>query len=464
MRRLFHIPVVGMCVLAAASCFAVAARDDAGNDYLLRPVPERWTYTGIDTGTLPDDGRWWQTFDDPVLDSIVALGLERNLDLSQAARRMEVARLAVASARSAYFPVVSVDAGYARTRQRAVTANEFSLGASMSWEVDLFGKIRERVKAGKAASEVSRAEYRGAMVSLIAEIAHCYISYRVSQTELAIARMHLQSQKHVLDISVSRYEAGLVSKLDVQQAKVVYGNTEATIPGIEASMQQSLNALAILLGEYSGEFTLPESDPGKLPSIRQIIPAGVPANLLRRRPDIAQAEAQIAVYAAQAGIAKRDFLPTLTLDGSIGVAADKTGRLFKGNSLSYSIGPTLSWTVFEGLGRKYTLESARQQMQAAIDAYNLTVLTAVEEVDNAMSAYTAALHTVELQIKVLADSHEAFNLAIDQYRQGLTSFTNVENAQISWLECTNALVTSQGNALDALINIYKALGGSPDDQ
>lgn len=197
--------------------------------------------------------------------------------------------------------------------------------------------------------------------------------------------------------------------------------------------------------------------------VNRSVSTGMPMNLLRRRPDIAQAEAQLAVYAARTGIARKDFLPTLSLEGSIGFSSPEAGQLFEGRSLSYSIGPTLSWTIFEGLGRKYALESAKEQMQAGIDNYNLTVMTAVEEVNNAMSAYSAALRTVDKQLSVLDDSHEAFNLSIDLYKQGLTPFTNVENAQISWLNCANSLVTSQGNALVSLINLYKALGGSPLD-
>ena len=456
---------ITLCLLAtAATCNAFSGnRNNTGDDILRQPMPDRWIYTGIDTGTIPEDNRWWRTFGDPVLASIISLGIERNLDLAQAARRMDIARLALAGTRSAYYPTLSADASYQRSRKSGVSANGFSLGADLSWEIDLFGKISSRVKAGKASCDVSRAEYRGAMVSLVAQIARSYMDYRVLQAQLEVARMHLNSQKRVLKISQARYDAGLVSKLDVQQAKVVYGNTEASIPAIEASMQQTLDALAILLGEYPGQLNLAPGDASNLPTARRIIPAGIPLDLLRRRPDIAQAEAQIAVYAAQTGIAKKDFLPTLTLDGSIGVSSGDIDNLFDSNSFSYSIGPTLSWTIFEGLGRKYAVEKARVQVEAAIDSYNLTVMTAIGEVNNAMSAYSAALRTIALQRDVLDNSQEAFNLSLDQYRQGLTSFTNVENAQISWLNCANSLVASQGKALDALIDIYKALGGSPID-
>lgn len=456
-----RIHALTICALMALITFSSVAEDNGG--YLRQPMPERWIHSGADVGPLPDDVEWWKTFGDPVLDSIVALGIERNLNLSQAARRVKMARLSVASARSAYFPTIGISTGYARKRNVGEDSNLFSLGADMNWEIDLFGKITSQVKAGKASAEVSRAEYRGALVSIIAEIATCYINYRVYQTELEVAKMHLESQASVLKITEARYEAGLVSKLDVAQARVVYGNTEAVIPQLESSIEQTFNALAIMLDEYPENFSIPGGNEGKLPMVNRSVSTGMPMNLLRRRPDIAQAEAQLAVYAARTGIARKDFLPTLSLEGSIGFSSPEAGQLFEGRSLSYSIGPTLSWTIFEGLGRKYALESAKEQMQAGIDNYNLTVMTAVEEVNNAMSAYSAALRTVDKQLSVLDDSHEAFNLSIDLYKQGLTPFTNVENAQISWLNCANSLVTSQGNALVSLINLYKALGGSPLD-
>lgn len=459
MKSINH--VLTLCLLATGIPQLLYAADNDNDHYLRQAMPESWIYSGIETSQIPEDANWWQSFGDPTLDSLIRVGIERNLNLSQAARRIEMARLAVSGAKSSYFPTIGISAGYTRAREMSIDSNKFSLGANMSWEIDIFGKITSQVKAEKANYNVSRAEYRGVMLSLIAEIATDYFNYRIYQTELKVAKMHLESQSGVLKITEARYEAGLVSKLDVAQAKVVYGNTEAAIPQLESSIQQSFNALAILLDDYPENLSIAPLKDGKLPSIRQIIPIGVPMNLIRRRPDIAEAEAQLAVYAAQIGIAKKDFLPTLTLDGSIGFASDDIDKLFKGKSFTYSIGPTLSWTIFEGLGRKYTLAKAKEQMEAGIDNYNLTVMTAVEEVNNALAAYSAALKTVDVELRVLEDSHEAFTLSIDQYKQGLTAFTNVENAQISWLSCADSLVTSQGEALIALIDLYKALGGSP---
>lgn len=460
MRIILHVLTV--CLIATFFPAIIRAEEDTER-YLRTPVPEQWIYTGIEMEAFPSDTEWWKSFADPTLDSLIHLGMERNLNVSQTMRRIEMARLSLSSAKSSFYPSIGVNAGYARTKSHNTEANVFSLGAKMNWEIDLFGKINSQVKAGKAALDLSRAEYRGAMLAMTAEIATYYINYRIYQTELEVARMHLESQGQVLKITEARHEAGLVSKLDVAQARVVYGNTEVTIPQIEASIKETFNALAILIGEYPETLTFDTNRKEQLPTIYRIIPAGVPMNLLRRRPDIAQAEATLAGYAAQIGIAKKDFLPTLSLEGSIGVESEKADKLFDSGSLSYSIGPTLSWSLFEGMGRKYALARARQQMEAGIDNYNLVVMNAVEEVNNALLAYSAAVKTVEMQRHVLQDSHETFTLSLDLYTQGLTAFTNVENAQINWLNCANAIVASQGDALVALIDLYKALGGSPQE-
>lgn len=462
MNKLSH--VLTFCAACVVIPLAMTAQGNPDGSILMERMPDQWIYEGAVTEVLPDDSDWWKSFDDPTLDSLVNLAVQRNLNLSQAAHRREMARLAVKSAQSAYYPTIGASAGYARSRAHRTDANEFSLGAQMNWEIDVFGKINSQVKAKKSALNVSKSEYRGSLISLIADVATYYTNYRVLQAELQVAREHLESQARVLHITEARHEAGLVSKLDVAQAKVVYGNTSVTIPQLEAQMQQTFNAMAILLGEYPEQLAANFDYSRKLPAtIERIVPAGVPADLLRRRPDIAQAEATLAGYAAQVGIAKKDFLPSLSLAGTVGLSSGKIDKLFEGDNLTYSIGPTLSWTIFEGMGRKYALAQAKEQMEAGIEDYNLTVMNAVEEVNSALANYHSALATVGLERGILEDSHEAFTLSMDQYKQGLAAFTNVMNAQIDWLNCANSLATAHGNAMVALIDLYKALGGSPTE-
>lgn len=375
-----------------------------------------------------------------------------------------MARNAMLQARSAYWPQLSANASYARERTQRLNTNTYSLGAQMNWEIDVFGKIREAVKAKKASYRASKAEYTGAMVSMAADMATYYMEYRIAQTHLAIAEEQLASQEHILKIAEARHEAGLVSKLDVAQAKTVYLTTESTIPALKASLRQTRTAIATLMGVYPDSIAPMLSARDTLPPHRMLIPAGIPADLLRRRPDIMAAEADVAGAAAAVGIAKKDYLPTLSLAGEIGTVAARPGDMFTGDSFHYSIAPTLSWTIFDGLSRKYGVAQAREQMQTSIDAYNLTVMTAVGEVDNAMASYGSALETMEITSDLLAQSREALALSVDQYKQGLSAFTNVVDAQIDVLNAANSMATAKGNALIAIIDLYKALGGSPNPQ
>lgn len=459
-----------ICVITGSGYMTAADDQTSGNKYLDQTMPERWDYSADFEQTLPSDDDWWKLFNDPLLDSLINEGTTNNYNIRIALQRIEMARLAVGQAASQYYPTISIDAGYTKARTAGAMSGKnipstnssyFSLGADMSWEIDLFGKITQQVKGKKALLSVSKADYVGAMVSMAADIATYYMNLRTLQAELQVAHEHLLSQDKVVKIAEARHEAGLVSKLDVAQAKTVYYSTEAAIPELETSIRKNINAIAILLGVYPGELASRLTQTSPQPDYRQVIQTGIPMNLLRRRPDIVAAERQLAVYASQIGIAKKDFLPSLSLQGSVGVASHDFDNLFKKNSFEYSIAPTLSWTLFDGFDRKYALASAKAEMELGVETYNQTVMNAVQEVDNAMTAYLSALETIELDRKVLEQSHEAFNLAIEQYKEGLAAFTNVVDAQISWLNYANSLVSAQGNALTSLVELYQALGGAP---
>lgn len=456
--RLFITLTVAAAMLAGSA--SLSAREP--ESYLSTPMPGSWSYQPDTTPRQPADDNWWRLFGDNTLDSLITLASDANFNLKEAAHRRDLARLAVNQARSAYYPVLSLNAGYTRDRTSGVNTNQYNLGAQMNWEIDVFGKVAASVKAKKASLHASKAEYNGALLSMAAEMATYYINYRILQTHVAIAEEHLHSQGNVVKIAEARHEAGLVSKLDVAQAKTVYLSTQSTIPALRSQMRSTLTAMATLLGEYTDSLVPVMSQYKHLPSYEMLLPTGVPADLLRRRPDIIAAEAQLAASAAAIGIAKKDFLPTLSLTGEIGTLAGKTQDMFGHNGFHYTIAPTLSWTVFDGMSRTYGVQQAREQMENAIDDYNLTVLTAVGEVDNAMVAYRSSLETLEITTALCEQSNEAFVKSIDLYKQGLTPFTNVASAQIDLLNASNSMITAKGNALIALIDLYKALGGSPN--
>lgn len=460
MAKIFYVSALALFISAMTGVTSAQSRGDDSR-YLRQPLPERWSFTQEVSQTLPSDDPWWKSFGDTTLDSLINMGIDNNYNVSEAVHRREVARLAISQAQSAYYPTLGTAAGYTRSHAGNVGTNKFSIGVDMSWEIDIFGKITSQVRAKKAAYNASRAEYLATMVSVTADIATYYANYRVLQNDIAVANEHIGSQARVLEIAEARHEAGLVSKLDVAQAKTVYYSTQATLPGLKSQLSQTLNAIAILVGVYPADIEPMLNASTTLPPYQQIVPVEMPANLLRRRPDIAEVEANLATYAAAIGVAKKDFLPTLTLNGSLGWGGDKIDGMFDSNHFSYSVAPKLSWTIFDGFSRKVAVAQAKEQMMTGIDAYNLAVMTAYTEVENAMTSYNAALESLRLNSEVFAQSRESFDLAMEQYKQGLSAFTNVVNAQIDWLNCANTLVSAHGDAVVALIDLYKALGGSP---
>lgn len=469
MRNFVHVLTV-LCGIAGVSGSSFA--QDSATAYLKDKMPERWGYSpAISAGVVDKDEKtdWWKNFEDPLLDSLVIEGLQNNFSVQMAVRRINIAANQVRQVMSGYYPSVNLNGGYTYGRNagaisgshiKSSTSSYFSLGADMSWEIDLFGRITSQVKGKKANLNVSKADYEGTMLSIAANISTYYVNLRTFQENLFVTKEHLASQSKVVEIAKARFEAGLVSKLDVTQAETVYYSTEAKIPQLETSINESINALAVLLGVYPETIRPRLIYKGSHPRLQHLVSTGFPADLLRRRPDIIAAEAQLAVYAAQIGIAKKDFLPSLSLNGSIGVAAHKPKDLFGKNSLEYSIAPTLSWNLFDGFSRKYALREAREQMEEDIDNYNLIVLTAVNEVDNAMSSYLASLQIIDSNSNGLKQSSESFDLSVNLYKQGLTPFSNVVDAQINTLSYANSLISARGEALVSLVNLYKALGGS----
>ncbi len=469
MRLLLTLQLLAAAIIGPV--MATAATDGDDSRYLDTSMPERWTYDEHFNQLIPDEDHWWSYFNDPLLDSLIARGVANNYNIAMAEHRINIARQAINSARASYYPTVNFSGGWQKSRTSggngpvmgdASTGDFFSLGLSASWEVDIFGRIRDKVKSQKAGYRASRAEYAAAMTTMCANIAKSYISLRMYQAEWEVAREHIESQSKIVKITEARHEAGLSSMLDVTQARTVFYSTQASIPGLENAIHTTINSLATLLGEYPDELYKTLSAVGPLPDHQQIVPIGVPAELLRRRPDIVEAECDLAQYAAALGIAKKDFLPSLSINGSVGTSAHKAGDLFKNQTLTYSIAPTLSWTLFDGMARRSGLITAREQMKAGIENYNLTVMSAVQEVDNSISTYVSTLRKIDVMEEVVDNSRKSLDLSLDLYKKGLNPFTDVVNAQLNTLSYQNSLIEAKGQALASLISLYEALGGGWD--
>lgn len=436
--------------------------------YLRDSLPGNWAYTSDFSIDYPCDDQWWQKFNDSGLDTLISIAMDNNWNLLMAQQRMEVARTNVSLTRSAYYPTVGLNAGWTKTQSTgmmgkypgdATRESGFSLGLSASWEVDLFGRIRSKATQAGFDYKASRAEYAATMVALCAELAQDYVQLRVWQAQLAVATRHISTQQKIVDITQARLEAGIGSMLDVTQAKIVLYSTQATIPSLENSIHSMINTIALLCGAYPADLPVDLNAGGEIPDYHQIVATGVPMELLRRRPDIIEAEMNLASAASAIGIAKKDFLPVLNITGSVGTQSRNLSDMFSKESFTWSVAPQLSWTIFSGMSRKYQVVNARRQMELEIDAYNSAVMNAVAETDNAMNAYRAAIRHISQLKSVVEQSDKSLELSLDLYKQGLTAFSNVSDAQLSYLESQSNALTAQGDALDALINLYKALGG-----
>ena len=435
--------------------------------YLDTPLPQAWEEGGeVFRQTLPVDDQWWKSFGDTTLDSLISIAVDRNYSVLTAIDRMNMAKAGLRMERSGFFPTVGINAGWTRQQTSGNTSelpqstqHYYDVSANMSWELDIFGSIRQRVKAQKETFAASKEEYTAVMVSLSAQVASSYIQLRELQQELKVVERNCASQAAVLKITEVRYNTGLVSKLDVAQAKSVYFSTKASIPQLESGINQYITSLAVLLGTYPQEIRPVLERVGELPDYMEPISIGIPADLLMRRPDIRSAEHQINAQAASLGASKSDWLPQVFIKGSVGYASKDFKDLTKHKSFTYEIAPALSWTIFSGGKLVNATKSARAQLDEAIDQFNQTVLTAVQETDNAMTAYRSSIKQIVALREVRNQGQETLPLSLDLYKQGLTPFQNVLDAQRSLLSYENQLVQARGNSLLQLIALYQALGG-----
>lgn len=441
--------------------------DDTKN-ILKDSIPTNWTYNEYFCPESPDTDQWWRTFDDTMLDTLITAGIKNNYNISMAMRRIKMAQCQLNITRSGYYPSLELSAGWTKNRSSGLTTSRegvtttidyFSGAITASWEIDVFGKITAATRQNKEQINMSRAEHAGMMLTVASEIASTYFQLRVWQAELAVANEHSTRQQKIVKITEVRHETGLASMLDVTQAREVYFSTRAMIPVLENSIETAIKSLCLLIGEYPSEIADKLKKPRHIPKYTQLVSSSIPAELLRRRPDVVEAEKNVAANAAALGVAKKEFLPTLSINGSIGSAAHSAGDLFKKNSITYSIAPQLTWTIFDGFSRKATVANARENMMVSIDNYNLTVMTAVEEVENSMSAYISTLKHINAIEKILEQSNKSYELSLDLYKSSLSPFNNVVTAQLNVLENMNSLIVAQGQALTSLVNLYKALGG-----
>lgn len=454
--------------LLLLSLVAVTATGQENKLLPDEPLPQGWNDGEFFSQTLPADDYWWRNFEDPVLDSLIVYACENNFTALAAIENIKKAKAAWRMAQGKMLPTAGLDIGWQRSKTSGNIAqtmyNEawegyYSAAASVKWQADVFGSIYMRSKAQKMLFMATEEEYNAVMVTLVANVATTYFNLRQSMSQLQVITENVASQREIMNIVTSRYNSGLASKLDVAQSRSVYYSTMAQIPTMQATIENYRNTLATLLGLYPQQLAGWPGEGYTLPTYVEPVGVGVPAALLRRRPDIRAAEREIEASAALLGATRRDWFPQIFLTGSVGFAAESLKKLPRARSLTWEIAPSISWTIFSGGERINATREARATLDNKILTFNNTVLTAVQEVENAMALYKSSVAQIVSLREAVNQNEETLTLSLELYKQGLAEFQTVLDAQRSLLTYQNYLVQAQGGSLIYLVQLYEALGG-----
>lgn len=412
---------------------------------------------------------WWQQFDDRELEVLVRRALAANLDLQSAYDRVRAARAVFVERKLDYAPHVQLQGSYSRSdeQQPGFGTNRYniqsdSLGFDATWEIDLVGRVRRSVEAARADLGAERANYRDAQVTVAAEVARNYFELRGAQKRLAVARENLDTERQTLELTQLLDETGRGSELDVVRSRARLKATEATIPPLEAAEKQSDYRLAVLLGQRPGALD-EELRPAAVAVYAKALPIGDPSELLRRRPDVRAAERQLAAATARVGVATADLFPRVNVAGFVGFLSGDVGRLFDtvsgSDARAWSITPTVSWAAFDLGSVRARLRASEAESDAAAANYEKVVLTALEDTENSLVAYS----TRQAQLKSLAEqaaaSRRAAELAETQYRQGVADFLVLLDAQRTQLDAEDSVAQAETSVNVSVVAIYKALGG-----
>ena len=467
-------PQFGRLALAA-SVTLILAGCAVGPDY--RPpqtaAPDQWhelpqTGVKVESPDAPSLAAWWTTLNDPQLNEFIERALAENKTVKQAYARVVASRAQRAISASGFWPSIGASASASRTESESnfnesgevvsSVGESYSTGLSASWELDLFGGQRRSYESATAQLGASEADLRDVMVVLLGDVGLSYIGVRTAQSRLDYAERNLESQREALDITRWRTDAGLTTVLDVEQANTSYQQTRAQIPSLESSLVQNMNRLAVLTGQTPGALEASLQDRKPIPVAPVEIVAGVPADVLRRRPDIRSAERQLAAQTAQVGVATAALYPSLTLSGSISWSSLTASDLLDGFRNERS-GVSLNLPLFNGGALRQNIKVQNALVDQALAAYESVVLAAYEEVENSLDAWTSEQRSHAALVEAVGSARRAAELALIQYNSGLVDFQTVLTADRQLLSLEDSLAVSDGEITSNLVRLYKALGG-----
>ena len=458
-------------------------------------LPNEWKEARSPAQGISADGHWWRAFRDPVLEKLVSEARVDNLDAAQAFDRLQQARAALGVSQAGLLPtldgsgsltesrglgalqsgaggITGVGSGASTGAGSNTAANvgggggsslalsqSWNVGLTSSWEVDLWGKNRRSIEASEAELGAAEADLAATRLEVLADVADAYVDLRTAQARIVYAGNAVRDYRDTLALTKARKAGGLVADTEVVKAEASLASAEAQVPPLQADVTRARRRLAVLTGNKPGELDDILGAGKPLPAFHGNVSAGIPADLLRRRPDIVKAERKLAAATARVGVAQAEQLPSVSISGTFGGQQFRTGSLTIGGFGTWSIGPSLSVPIFDAGKRRSQTESKVAQSNEAADAYRSKVLVALEEAENAFSAQRTDCRKRDSLSQAVARYADALRLSKELYVRGLTGFLDVLDAERSLFSNQDSLANAQGQCVKDVVTIYKALGG-----
>lgn len=454
--------------LLLAGCIKV------GPDYVKPPAPMQteWLETSSQLNPEPtEDRQWWEVFNDPVLDALIEEAYQQNLTVLSAGLRIFQARAELGIAVGSLYPQSQGASGayqFDNPSRNVVpgglpfspgTSETWDVGFDSAWELDFWGKFRRQVSSSTAGLEASVANYDDILVTLVSDVAATYVQLRTFQEQLKIATDNAEIQERSLHIADVRFQNGAVTELDVTQATSLLNDTKSTIPTFEIGVRQAQNALSILLGRPPQDLSKILGGENLIPSPPAEVAVGMPAELLRRRPDIRRSERQVAAQSELIGVAKADLLPAFSISGTFGFTANDFHKWFNGNSFNGVGGPSFQWNLLNYGRLTNNVRSQDALFQQLAVNYQNTVLRAYQEAEDSIVAYLREQERVAFLAESVKASRRSVDVSLAQYREGAADYQRVIDSQSTLVSAQNNLAQSQGDVALNVISLYKALGG-----
>ena len=404
-------------------------------------------------------GAWWSVYNDPVLDQLEAQVAVDNQNVRAALAAYAQAKAVIEAGSAGFWPSLSLDPAFKRgtgSLSNTVIRNTYTVPLTISWDADVWGKIRRTVESDQAAAFASEGDLANATLSAQGQLAVDYFQLRAADRQREILRIAVEAYGQSLRIARNQYNAGINSRADVAQAETQLKSTEASLINVGILRGQLEHAMAVLVGKAPAEFAV---TPAPLALVVPVVPVDVPSALLERRPDIAAAERRVAAANANIGVAIAAYYPDLSLSASLSYASTNAGDLFKSANRIWSFGPTLSQTLFDGGLRSAQVDEQKAAWEQTVATYRQTVLTAFQQVEDDLNSLKVLEQEADTAAAALAAARQAEQLVLNQYKAGNVAYTSVVTAQTAALNSEQTALTIQQNRLVASVNLIQALGG-----